>query len=146
MKQLFLILSTVLFSVSSFAHDSAKMKKTPEQMASRRADKLKSELGLSDAQRSNVYSAILEKINQTRQIKMTYRDSANRKGREKAIQGVRERFDQRMNTILTPEQKTKYEALRKSEMDKDDDGDVDSDDKRHKKQGKSGKKKKSGRD
>jgi periplasmic protein CpxP/Spy len=146
MKQIFLILSTVLFAVSSFAHDSAKVKKTPEQMAAKRADKLKSELGLSDVQRSSVYSAILEKINQTRQIKQTYKDSANRKGREKAIRSVREQFDSRMNTILTPEQKTKYEALRKQEMDRDDDGDVDADDKRQKKQNKSGKGKKSGKD
>jgi len=145
MKQFILILSTVFFAVSSFAHDSAKMKKTPEQMAAKRADKLKSELGLSDVQRSDVYTAILEKINQTRQVKRMYKDSANRKGREKAIQSVRERFDQRMNTILTPEQKTKYEALRKQEMDRDDDGDIDADDKRLKKQGKSGKPKKPGK-
>ncbi len=135
MKKIILSLVAAVFAVSSFAADTAKVKKTPEQVAAKRADKLKTELGLTDEQRSKVYNAVLEKINKTKEIKQRYKDSSNRKGRDKEIKAVKANFETTMNSILSPEQKTKYEAIKKKDKD-DDDEDDDDDDKEDRKKSK----------
>lgn len=118
MKKLVLSLVASVFALSSFAHDTAKIKRTPESSAAQRADKLKAELGLSDAQRTQVYSAVLQKINQTKVLKQKYKDSANKKSQMVEMKAIRQSFDTKMGKILTPEQKTKYEALKKENKGK----------------------------
>jgi protein CpxP len=118
MKKLILSLVATVFALNGFAQDTSKVKKSPEAAASMRADKLKTELGLNDVQRNQVYSAVLEKMNQAKAIKQKYKDSANKKSQHSEMKAVKQSFDTKMNSILTPEQKVKYEALKSDNKDK----------------------------
>ena len=112
MKKLIFSLAAIVIALNTFAHDTAKVKRTPESSANMRADKLKTELGLSDVQRNQVYAAVLEKMNQAKAIKQKYKDSANKKSQHIEMKLVKQSFDAKMNSVLTPEQKVKYEALK----------------------------------
>jgi Spy/CpxP family protein refolding chaperone len=117
MKKLIFSLAAILIALNTFAHDTTKVKRTPESSANMRADKLKAELGLSDVQRNQVYAAVLEKMNQAKAIKQKYKDSANKKSQHSEMKLVKQSFDAKMNSILTPEQKVKYEALKAGKKD-----------------------------
>ena len=117
MKKLIFSLAAILIALNTFAHDTTKVKRTPESSANMRADKLKTELGLSDVQRNQVYAAVLEKMNQAKAIKQKYKDSANKKSQHSEMKLVKQSFDAKMNSILTPEQKVKYEALKAGKKD-----------------------------
>jgi Spy/CpxP family protein refolding chaperone len=117
MKKLIFSLAAIVIALNTFAHDTTKVKRTPESSANMRADKLKTELGLSDVQRNQVYAAVLEKMNQAKAIKQKYKDSANKKSQHSEMKLVKQSFDAKMNSILTPEQKVKYEALKAGKKD-----------------------------
>ena len=118
MKKLIFSLAAIVIALNTFAHDTTKVKRTPESSANMRADKLKTELGLSDVQRNQVYAAVLEKMNQAKTIKQKYKDSANKKSQHSEMKLVKQSFDAKMNSVLTPEQKVKYEALKADKKDK----------------------------
>lgn len=118
MKKLIFSLAALVIALNTFAHDTTKVKRTPESAAALRADKLKTELALNDIQRNQVYNAVLEKMNQARAIKQKYKDSANKKSQHSEMKHVKQSFDAKMNSILTPEQKVKYEALKAEKKDK----------------------------
>ena len=117
MKKLIFSLAAIVIALNTFAHDTTKVKRTPESSANMRADKLKTELGLSDVQRNQVYAAVLEKMNQAKAIKQKYKDSANKKSQHSEMKLVKQSFDAKINSILTPEQKVKYEALKAGKKD-----------------------------
>jgi Spy/CpxP family protein refolding chaperone len=117
MKKLIFSLVAFVFALNTFAHDTSKVKRTPEAAANMRADKLKTELGLNDVQRNQVYAAVLEKMNKARAIKQKYKDSANKKAQHSEMKVVKQSFDSKMNSILSPEQKVKYEALKSEKKD-----------------------------
>lgn len=106
----------VVFAVSSFAQDAPKTQKTPEELANKRADKLKTELALSDDQRAKVYAAVLDRITKVRAIRAKYPN--NKKGAQKEIKPINEAFQTTLKGILTPEQITKWEALKKAQKEK----------------------------
>ena len=99
-----------VFAVSSFAQDAPKTIKTPEEAANKRADKLKTELGLSDDQRAKVYAAILDRVTKVRAIKAKY--PSDKKAARKEIKPINDAFDTTIKSILTAEQVTKWEALK----------------------------------
>lgn len=98
---------------------------SPEAVADKRADHLKTELGLSEDQRSRVKAAVLLKNEEYKAIKARYKDSANKKGMGQELKAVNQKFRTSMDEILDKGQKDKYE-----EMNKRGDGDeVDTGDK-----------------
>ena len=139
MKKIVFSILAAIVAVSASAKDSTRVKMTPEQKANKQADRLKTELSLSDDQRNKTYSAILDRIHKVDAIKAKYKDSANRKGMGKEIQSVKSEFDNTLATFLTGEQMTKYKELEKKKKDrmkahrkekkgKHNDSDDDSDD------------------
>lgn len=144
MKNL-LILLTICFSFSTLlAKDTAKLKKTHEKEASKKADKYKKELGLNEQQHKTVRQAVLLKQSKMREIKARYKDSANKRHMKTELKQVKDEFHTTINNVLTPEQKVKYDAMRKNEKDdEDEEGDDDKDKKsKPKKTEKQAKKKK----
>jgi hypothetical protein len=136
MKKVILFLVAVVFTVHVFSQNEGKKSKTPEEMAQKRAEKLKSQLDLSDEQTVNAQSFILEKIQSSQAIKSRYKDSANRKGMNKELKVVKNNFDTKLGAILTDAQKEKYARLKSENQNKEE--------KRKGKKGKKGKKSKSG--
>jgi len=118
MKKLIFGLAAIVIALNTFAHDTTKVKRTPESTANIRAHKLKTELGLSDDQRNQVYAAVLEKINKSKAVKQKYKDSTSETSLKSEMALVKQSFDAKMNSILTPEQKVKYEALKVEKKDK----------------------------
>ena len=105
-----------VFAVSSFAQSAPKTQKTPEDVATKRADKLKTELALSDDQRAKVYAAELDRITKVRAIRTKYPN--DKKAAHKEIKPINEAFQTTLKGILTAEQVTKWEALKKAQKEK----------------------------
>ncbi|MEZ4803934.1 MAG: hypothetical protein R2852_00195 [Bacteroidia bacterium] len=118
MKKVFLLLVAVVFTVHAFSQNEGKKSKTPEEMAQKRAEKLKTQLELSDEQTVSVQGFILEKIQNKQAIKSKYKDSANRKGMNKELKIVKTNFDSKMEGILTAAQKVKYADLKAENKNK----------------------------
>lgn len=118
MKKIILGLAAVAMAVGSYATDSAKAKKSPEQMANKRADKLKTELTLSDEQRGRVYTAVLEKINKTRAIKEKYKGTKEKQAMHTEMKAVHDNFEASMKSILSAEQFTKWQDLKAKQKEK----------------------------
>lgn len=77
---------------------------TPEQRAERRADLLKDKLMLTEEQRNQVYAA-------------TLRLEQQRSTDQKEMRQSREAYDNQLQSIFSPEQMEKYEAMREQRKD-----------------------------
>lgn len=116
MKKSILIIATAMFALVGFAQTSTKTTKTPEEIATKRSEKLKTDLGLSDDQKTKVHTAIVETVTKVREIKAKYPN--DKKAAAKEIKVVRENYKTTMKGILTAEQFTKWEASKKDKKDK----------------------------
>jgi periplasmic protein CpxP/Spy len=118
MKKLMLGLAALVMAVGVYAKDSTKMKKSPEEMANKKADKLKTELNLSNEQRTSVYNAVLDKINKTQAIKAKYGDKGDKKAMRAEMRSVEENFEATMKGILSADQYSKWQTLKEEHKDK----------------------------
>lgn len=119
MKYLFLSLLAGLLAVSARANDTARVKKTPEQRAAMQADRMKADLVLTDAQRTQVYEACLKRMQDADAIKTKYANMKDSKLRKSELQAVQSAFDARMKEVLTADQYAKWSKKkeeRKSKM------------------------------
>ncbi|NQW42162.1 MAG: hypothetical protein HQ463_01855 [Bacteroidetes bacterium] len=116
MKKLMLCIVAVVFTVSSFAQDGNKVQKTPEEIANKRADKLKTELTLSDDQRAKEYALELDRIIKVRATRAKY--PTDKKAAHKEIKPINEASQTALKEILTADQITKWEALKKAQKEK----------------------------
>ncbi|MBS1494713.1 MAG: hypothetical protein JST55_14455 [Bacteroidetes bacterium] len=113
-----------LFAMNSYAQtsDQTKTKKTPEQKAEKMAKKLQEKLSLSDAQYKSVYDLALTHINQRASLK-----SLDKESRKTEMKKMREDHESQLKSILSADQWTKWEGLKKEMKEKHKD---------HKKDGK----------
>ncbi len=118
MKKIILSLAAMVMAVGAFAHDSAKIRKSPQEMANKKADKLKTELGLTDEQRGKVYTAVYDKISKMQAIKEKYKDNKDKKAKHAEMKTVQDNFDSSMKTILTTDQYTKWQTIREKQKEK----------------------------
>lgn len=116
MKKVLLSIVTAVFAVSTFAHNGGKGTKTPEQIATKKADKLKTELGLSDDQRTKVYAILLDNTTKIQAIKAKYPN--DKKAARAEIMPLRQTAESSIKAILTPEQITKWDAMKKEQKAK----------------------------
>jgi len=86
---------------------------TPEQAAQRQSTRAADELGLSAEQKQKFYDASLVRITANRPLKQQA-EAATDKGSKKSVhqqmKANRDTFENNVNAMLTPEQKTKWEA------------------------------------
>jgi protein CpxP len=118
MKKLMLGLAALAMALGAYAQDSTEMKKSPEEMANKKADKLKTELSLSAEQRTSVYNALLDKITKMKAIKAKYENSADKKAMRAEMKSVEESFDTTMKGILSADQYSKWQTLKDEHKDK----------------------------
>lgn len=116
MKKVLLSIVAAVFAVSSFAHDGGKGPKTPEQVATKKADKLKTELGLTDDQRTKVYAILLDNTTKIQAIKAKYPN--DKKAAQAEIKPLRQASESSIKAILTPEQIVKWDTLKKEKKAK----------------------------
>jgi thioesterase domain-containing protein len=119
MKKLILMLALGIATVSqaqqatpSPTNQSAKPKPNPEQIASRQSTRMQKTLALTEDQKQKTYQAVLARATSVQAIKSKYGPDADKKAMHSEMKPVHEQFLQTMNGILTPDQKTKWDAER----------------------------------
>ena len=108
------IIFTLAIAVSAFTASYAQRPErgpvSPEQRAERYADRLKEKLALSDSQRTEVYNLELEKAKKQQELRSKRKEEAG-KIAEARKDEMKENEDKLLK-ILSPEQKSKYEAFK----------------------------------
>lgn len=121
MKKSFLIaLFSIAVSVSSFAqhgHDKA-----PGDRAAHKTEKLTQELSLSADQSAKVKAIITDHQTKNQELKAKYASATDKSQFHKEAKELREKEESDISYLLTADQKTKYEALKKSHNEGDHHG------------------------
>ena len=108
-KSIYLSLIALLFSVASFAQEASneqtneRKAPTVEEIAKRRADRLRNELLLGNDQYDKVYKLCLQKAKKD-------------KARQEEMQAEREAFNKDMKGILYEAQSERFEQMQKPRM------------------------------
>ena len=95
----------VMFSAAAIAQD-----KNPEEKAKMISDKMKTELTLSDEQYQKIQAINLDFVTKKSEIKKEGEDKA---AWEEKMKPVKEEYARALKDVLTPEQFTKYESMKK---------------------------------
>lgn len=104
----------MLISTASFAQDKMPHK-TPEERAKMMSDKMKTELSLTDDQYQKVQAINLDFANKTKDIK---KDGADKAGWAEKMKPLDEERTTSLKGVLTPDQFTKFESMKKDMKDK----------------------------
>jgi cell division protein FtsX len=127
-----LIITVTLLSQTSFGQE--KFKKTPEERAQNRTEKLTKNLGLSDEQQKQVYSILYSHAAQVDVLRSN--QDMSKEARKDQMKNLRKELNASLTGIFNSEQNEKWnkfkEAKKQKHMDK----------KKHKKQNKGSKKQK----
>ena len=116
--KIFLTFAVIIMLMGSFGYSQGKhdwndsVKKSPEEMAQKFSDKMKSKLKLTDEQTKKVYDSKLKMANDVRALSDSYKISEMKTFRDK----VKERntqFTEDMKQVLTPDQLKKYNKMMK---------------------------------
>jgi periplasmic protein CpxP/Spy len=115
MKQVILLIAFALtVSLSSFAQQqNQKQMKTPEERAEHQSQRLTKELSLSADQTTKVKAVLLQKEQQEEVIKNKYVNATDKKAEHTEMKTLREQKEAELKQIFTPDQFTKYEAMKK---------------------------------
>ncbi len=125
-KILFLSLIFVLSISSIFAQGKGNKKgQTPEQRATKQSNHLAKKLALSDTQKKQIYDFSLANNQQIDQ-----ECAVKEKGDHKKIVQIRQDLQAKIESVLTPDQKVKHQALKQNQANKKKDkkGKKDDDD------------------
>ena len=108
-----IIIALLFFSVNSFSQNDEKApKKTPEELARKIADTLRTELQLSDTQYNQVYDIFLNHINRVREDRQKY-GKEDTEGRQTARKDRRKNLKAELDNVLSDEQMAKLKELHK---------------------------------
>ena len=98
-----LILNIALFSGIAFSQQNEKVKKTPEEFAQKRAERMKESLSLTEVQYKQVYNMFLSKAQERKSNKEKYKD-LDKTARKELKKQNREKFQSQLNEILNTDQ------------------------------------------
>lgn len=104
-------------NAESFAQKGENWNKTPEEIAERKAGNLKESLNLTDEQYKEVYEIFLEQANSVSKEKESMKNM-DRESRDKKRQERMEETFNRLKSVLTSEQISKLEEIRKLKGDR----------------------------
>ena len=118
MKKIILTVAIALTAfTASYAQKDNKPKLTPEQRAEKVASNLKTKLSLSDEQQKKVYQIEVDKMKKAEEWRKANHETMKAKRDER--QAFLKANDEKLQQVLTADQKKTYEAIRqerKSEM------------------------------
>lgn len=97
------------------AQIKADREKKRDEMAAKRLDRLKENLNLNDAQVATIKSKQAETRSKMKSIAKD--DNIARTEKKEQLMALREEMNKSIDNVLTPEQKTKMESLRKEHQD-----------------------------
>ncbi len=117
-KTFFITLSILLF----FCTLNAQTVRTPEDRAKEETDRLTTQLSLTSDQGVKVYNIVLERIKQIDVVLKKYMGNLTQeqsKARGKELQTIRNTFETKLKTILTPQQYDKWVKEKNNRKDKE---------------------------
>ena len=82
---------------------------TPEQLATREANRIQKEVQLTDEQKQKVYQAALTKHQAIQPLKQKYAD--NKEAMKTEVKPIRQQYRKDLSTILTKEQQEKLKQI-----------------------------------
>jgi hypothetical protein len=117
-----ILIAVMLFSVfaissNAYSQRGDKPKKSPEEMATMMADKMKINLSLTDAQYRSVHDIIMNHMNDRQINKGSWKD-LTREERKTMMTQRREELRKQFSTVLTSEQMTKLDQMKKDHSKK----------------------------
>jgi hypothetical protein len=118
-KILIAVMLFSIFAISSnvYSQRGDKPKKSPEEMATKMADKMKTNLSLTDAQYRSVHDIIMNHMNDMQINKGSWKD-LTREERKTMMTQRREELRKQFSTVLTSEQMTKLDQMKKDHSKK----------------------------
>ena len=127
-----LILNIALFSGIAFSQQNEKVKKTPEEFAQKRAERMKESLSLTEVQYKQVYDMFLSKAQERKSNKEKYKD-LDKTARKELKKQNREKFQSQLNEILNTDLIAKLNEMKSKHKGKKNKGkNKDKNDKRYK--------------
>jgi periplasmic protein CpxP/Spy len=114
---------TIVFAVTAFVvsantifSQDFKFKKTPEERAQHRAEKMQKNLSLTDDQYKQVYSALLSQAQQMKDLKAS--KETDKTARKEKMKTIWQNTDATISGILNSEQQTKYQQMKEKRKEK----------------------------
>lgn len=104
----------VLFAGSTYSQDLGK--KTSEERAQKRADKMNQHLSLSNEQYKEIYNAFLSQAQQVQALKSN--KDMDKTARKEQMKSIRQGTDSKITSLLNSEQVTKYEKFKEERKQK----------------------------
>lgn len=117
----FFVLTVLLFSTIIFlskSYSQSETKKSPEEMATKMADRMKTNLSLSDDQYKQVYDLFLTHCKDKISNKEKFKDMSKESRKQMKKQG-KENFRKQLGNILTPDQLSKWNEMKGKHKNKD---------------------------
>lgn len=102
--------------LSASVYSQEKPKKTPEEFAQKRSEKMSKLLNLDESQKSQIYQLFLEGHTQMKKDRETYKD--DKESLKKLRKENRESMKSKLQSILTTEQFTKLQEHKKNKHEK----------------------------
>ena len=111
------LFSFTLIAANVFSQNTDKMQKTPEEFATKMAERMKKNLSLTDEQYKQVYNLALTNAQERFNNKEKYK-SLDKETRKQMMKQNRENFKTQLQGILTKEQLQTMEENRKNHKHK----------------------------
>ncbi len=95
--------------------------KTPEEFATKDADQAEKKLGLNADQKSKWHAASLQRMNANAPLREKMKasaDSSEKKNLRLQLRDNGKKFDDTVNSFLTPDQKTKWEQTKQEKKER----------------------------
>ncbi len=116
------LLAALLFSVSStFSQQDngeKKQRKTPEERAQKRADRMKEKLALTDDQHKQVYNIMLSQANEMKAVWESTKNDQDKTARKEKMKAIRESGKTQINSVLSADQQKLWETHKKEMKEK----------------------------
>ena len=117
-----LLLAALLFSVSNTYsqqdNSEKKQRKTPEERAQKRADKMKEKLSLTDDQHKQVYDIFLTQGNEMKSVWESSKSDQDKTARKEKMKAIRESGKTQINSVLNANQQQLWETHKKEKKEK----------------------------
>lgn len=119
---LLILLAAILLSISNTYsqqdNGEKKQRKTPEERAQKRADKMKEKLSLTEDQHKQVYDIMLSQANEMKTVWESTKNDQDKTARKEKMKAIRESGKIQINSVLNADQQKLWETHKKEMKEK----------------------------
>lgn len=121
---LMLLISAFTFSAGSIYSQNddsprkERKKRTPEEVAEKRSNKLKDVLSLTNDQHKQIYNIILSQATEMKSVWESSKDDPDKTARREKMKSIRDNYRSQISAVLTSEQQQLWETHKKEMKEK----------------------------